>query len=185
MILPNNYKEEYYNALVNCLNYVKSGDSICAVVAIAGYEAWEERIISALGDEGEKIVLSVKGKAVEHERELGISFFAEQVENLRDHRRVRELYPSPFEFNPPRKTCDLDERLLLADSEGEVLEYHHIAVVIFEGDMYLEIVYPEEIKTRRRLAYYRVEQKSSRIILRLVEDEGLHSKLSKITDNLL
>ncbi len=185
MTLPNNYKEEYQKVLLDCLLHVKNGDSIRAVVAIAGYEEWEQKITSCLGEEGEEIILSVKGRVVEREREVGISFFEEQVEDLRDRRRVRQLYPIPYEFNPPRETCDLDERLLLSDSDGAVLDYHLIATVIFKGDMYLEIVYPDEIKTRRRLAYYRVEQKSSKIILRLVEDEKLHKSLSEITDKLI
>ena len=185
MILPNNYREEYYKSLLECLSYVKRGDSIRATVAIAKYEDWEKRIIAALGTEGEEVILAVKGHAVEHERELGISFFEVEVDSLRDHRRVRELYPIPYEFNLPRGTCDVNIWQELSSADGEVLAYNIIATIIFGGDMYLEIVYPDEIKTRRRLAYYRVEQYSSKLLFRLVEDEALHRKLSDITDNLL
>lgn len=185
MMLPNNYREEYYQALIECLCYVKSDDCIRATIAIGKYEEWERRIIGALGAEGEEIVLSIKSRAAEKGRELGIEVFDCQIESLRDHRRVRELYPIPYEFNPPRGTCDVDIWQELASTDGELLSYNIIATIIYDGDMYLEIVYPDEIKTRRRLAYYRVEQQSSRILLRLVENEALHEKLYSITINLL
>lgn len=185
MELPVNYKEEYYKILLDCLYYVQNGNSIRATAAIGLYEDYERRIISALGTEGERVILEIKGLADGRARELGIGFFTGQLDDLRDRRRVRTLYPVPYEFNLPRVTCDVDLWLSLTDAEGEVLDYNIYATIIFEGNMYLEIIYPDEIKTRRRLAYYRVEQQSSKILLTLLEDEALHKKLSDITDRLI
>ena len=186
MTLTNNFRDEYLKSLLDCLSFLEKGDSLRTVVAIATYEEWEERILRALGkEEGEEVILSVKRRALERERELGLFFFDEQVNALSDLRRVRALYPISGEFDPPRSTQNLDQRLYLSASDGELLDYHLIASVMYGGNIYLELVAPDNIKTRRRLFYYRLDDGGDVTRLTLVEDDGLHKTLSDVTDNLL
>ena len=186
MTLSNKFRDEYYGALVNCLSLLESGDHVNTVIAIAKYEALEKQILDSLGRErGEELILSVKSAVAIKEAERGIRFFTEQVESLTDLCRVRRLYPIPFEFTPPRDTRDLDEHIILVDSDGVALDYHLIASILYGGGHYLELVPPDEIKTRRRLFYYKIEQENGGISLNLVGDEILHDRLSEITDNLL
>ena len=186
MKLPINFRDEYYESLLKCLSYVKRGDDLRAVIAMANCRAWEKRILSSLEREwAEAIILEVKGRAAERERELGIYLFTEQVENLSDLCRTRNLYPVHREFCPPHETRDLNERITVVDTDGELHEYELIATIADGDETYLELVCPDEIKTRRRLFYYRVDKTGNGTSLSLVEDEALHNRLSEITDNLL
>ena len=186
MELPENFRDEYYESLLECISYAKRGDHVRAVIFMAKAAEWEKRILASLDrDFAEAIILAVKGRAAERERELGLHLFTEQVNDLYDLRRTRTLVPFPREYRPIYETCDLNEWITVVDTDGELHEYNHIATIAYGDETYLELVCPDDIKTRRRLFYYRVDTNANGISLSLVEDESLHDRLSKITDNLL
>ena len=162
------------------------GVSIEILLRIAACEEWEKRIYAALGrDEAEKVIITVKRKAVSKEEELEIPFFAMGLERLESLRRIRVLCPVGGAVQLSGQTENLDTRLSVLDAHGKRMTLNLIASVVFAGKTYLELVCPESMKIKRPLNYYRIDSTPDGVILTLVEDERLHSTLSSITDTLL
>ena len=162
------------------------GISIELLLRITACENWEKRIYAALDKlEAEKVIISVKRKAVRKEEEMEISFFADGLEMLESLQRMRVLCPVGGAVRLSGRTENLDTRLTVLDAHGNRTPLRLIASVVFAGDTYLELVCPESMKIRRPLNYYKVNSTPDGVTLMLVEDEGLHSTLSGITDNLL
>ena len=156
------------------------------ILRIAAYEDWEKRIYADLGRiEAEKVIISVKRKAVREEEAAEISFFGEGLEMLESLQRIRTLCPVGGAVQLSGVTENLDTRLTVLDAHGKRMTFRLIASVVFAGDTYLELVCPDSMKIRRPLNYYRVSSTPDGVTLTLVEDEHRHATLSSITDNLL
>ena len=162
------------------------GTRVEILLRIAAYRDWEGRIYAALTrEEAEEVIIAEKGKAVMREAELGIGFFADELECLQSLRRIRTLRPADDGSQLYGVTENLDTPLTVLDRYGGRMTLHLIARVLHGGETYLELVCPDAMKIQRRLNYYRVVGTADGVTLTLVEDETLHATLSAITDNLL
>ena len=157
---------------------------IDCVVAIGNASDYEKLIVTELGKKaGLVIVCEMKREAVKYERELGLTFYAGDVERLEDLFRIRVLY-SPAREIDIGKEDNLDERELVLISEGgEALRFKKSARMTLRGRVYIELEILEELKVKK-FNYYTVSDTDRGQMLTLEEDDELYEELWALQEKL-
>jgi len=197
-LLDKNYREKYYAALVGCLDAVAEAhaaegnadggfsESMYAVVAIGEYRDMEAAILAELGnDEGFKVILEEKRKALGYKQGLGMKFFASDVERLETRFLISRLRAS--EIDLPVLAADTVEELPLTlfSTDGRPLRFKRIAQIRHKANIYLECELLEDMLPPYNLCYYLVTQTAGGFTLTLVEDEKLRDTLWHKIDSLI
>ena len=138
----------------------------------------EKKIISEFGlDKGQLIILQIKTSVLEYEKEIGVSFFANQVQALGDLIRVKTLFPiANFVEVTPKSNLE-SVSFSVANKDGEVFNVAKTAQINFNGKVYFELEFLDDIRVRK-INFYLIEKVQSVLKLTLVEDE----KLDKLLD---
>lgn len=161
-------------------------NSIDAVLAIASYEELEQQMLAELGrDAAERIIYEEKKRISAVERERGMYFFADGVALMETLFKIRTLCPTATELSLDRKdnydTIDLE----LTNDRGQRIRFRKTGQIFHESALYVELVLLDDLRIRRQLQHYRVEQTHDGLVLTLVEDEELHNILFSKIENLI
>lgn len=154
------------------------------VVAIGYVTEYEKKIVAELGKkDGLVVICEVKREAVKYERELGLTFYAGDVERLEDLFRIRTLY-SPDREIVIGEEDNLDEcELVLISDVGEALRFKKSARMTLRGRVYIELEILEELKVKK-FNYYTVSDTDRGQMLTLEEDDELYEELWALQEKL-
>lgn len=151
---------------------------ISVILASAKCSNKEEEIVAELGlEQGERVIYEEKKKVLKLEKELGIRFFEDDVERLEALFKVRILYPLSAQTVIKDEENLTEENWVLANADGECFQLEKYAQLRYKNALYVELIFPDEIKLKRKLNYYKIEKKKSGTRFVLVEDEELFEKL--------
>ncbi len=153
-------------------------NNVDVILAIASYEDMEKMMHRELGrDMAECIIYEEKKRIVTVERERGIRFFADEVEMMDALFRIRVLFPTVTELSLDRSdnadTLDVE----LTNGMGETIRFRKSGQITYGKAMYVELILLDDMRIRRTLNHYRVDQSDGALVLTLVEDEKLHDVL--------
>lgn len=158
--------------------------TIDPVLAIAEYSDMEKKIIAELGlDDGQKVIYEIKKKVVEFEKELGISFFGEEILRMRDLFRIKRLFSKKGEISVSDKDNLETQKLTLTNNDGELLKCEKTAQITHNGSLYIELEILEDIRVCV-FNYYVFKQSDNCQSLVLVEDKALEKILDGKRDKL-
>lgn len=151
---------------------------IAVVLASGKCQEKEEEIIAELGlQQGERVIYEEKKKVLKLEKELGVRFFEGDVERLEALFKVRVLFPFPEQTKMKAEENLIEENWILINADGECFQVEKYAQLRYKNALYVELIFPEEIKLKRKLNYYKVEKTKRGIRFVLVEDNELYEKL--------
>lgn len=158
--------------------------NISAVIAIAQVRDLEKAMTSELGlDVAQKIMLEEKERVLAFEKETKTNFFAVEVDFLRDLLRIKTLFETDESIKLFATSNKIAQQITLANADGETFKCTKSAQLSMDGNVYVEIILPEDIKTNQ-YTYYKVISEPNRKKLVLAQDEQDKKRLDALYDKL-
>lgn len=158
--------------------------SISAVLAIAEFRDLEKAMTDELGlDVAQKIMLEEKSRVLPFEQETNTTFFAVEVDFLRDLLRIKTLFETNEQLILRAQSNKTTQQITLANADGETFKCTKSAQLTLGGETYVEIVLPEDIKANK-YTYYKVLTEPNCKKLVLEQDEQNKNSLDALYDKL-